>query len=396
MSALRTASAVVTFGEEIIGESGPFETPESAAWNNTAPVCERLSALLGVPVVVLRLLEVSGGGFARGGRVRYHAEALERPRSRLSPAAAGDLFEPHPLRSRWATSAGLREGLEWASSVAEVTGPPRQAKTWNLGAVFRLPVEGGSVWLKGSAPFGAAEPDALEWIGDPSLTPVVLARRPGWTVLSHLPGEDCWEAGPGLLDALVRRWAEAAGRLGAPASLPDRRPARLPALFAGLLDGEAGRSLDAAETEAAGRLLDALPRLISGLEACGLPEGLVHGDFHPGNCRSDGTRTTVLDFADAHHGHPALDGLRPATFVAPDLWEPCRSAWISTWSRAVPGSDPARALELFRPLAHLSYAHRYQEFLDAIEPSERIYHEGDPAEEIREALQAVKTSRPPT
>ncbi|MFE7720382.1 hypothetical protein ACFU44_15220 [Nocardia rhizosphaerihabitans] len=34
----------------------------------------------------------------------------------------------------------------------------------------------------------------------------------------------------------------------------------------------------------------------------------------------------------------------------------------------------------------LDYAHRYQEFLDGIEPSERIYHEDDPAGEIRWAI----------
>jgi hypothetical protein len=261
-------------------------------------------------------------------------------------------------------------------------------KTWNLGAVFRLPTDTGPVWLKGLASFGTVEPDVLDWIGDPELTPSVLARRPGWAVLSHLPGEDCWEAGPDLLDRLVRRWAEAARRLPVPDFLPDRRPRELPRLFAELLDGEAGRELDADEAHRARLLLDGLPRLIADLESCGLPDGVVHGDFHPGNCRSDGRRASVLDFADAHHGHPAVDGLRPATFVTPGNWTPCRDAWIDSWARAVPGSDPARALDLALPLTHLSYAHRYQEFLDAIEPSERIYHEGDPAGVIREALQA--------
>ncbi|GAA1097150.1 hypothetical protein [Kitasatospora arboriphila] len=38
---------------------------------------------------------------------------------------------------------------------------------------------------------------------------------------------------------------------------------------------------------------------------------------------------------------------------------------------------------------HLGYAVRYQEFLDGIERSERIYHEGDPASEVRAALAAA-------
>jgi hypothetical protein len=33
---------------------------------------------------------------------------------------------------------------------------------------------------------------------------------------------------------------------------------------------------------------------------------------------------------------------------------------------------------------------RYQEFLDGIEPSERVYHLGDPAASIRHALAAAR------
>jgi hypothetical protein len=38
----------------------------------------------------------------------------------------------------------------------------------------------------------------------------------------------------------------------------------------------------------------------------------------------------------------------------------------------------------------LAYAVRYQEFLDGTEPSERVYHVGDPAAAIRTALRGVR------
>jgi hypothetical protein len=60
----------------------------------------------------------------------------------------------------------------------------------------------------------------------------------------------------------------------------------------------------------------------------------------------------------------------------------------------VPGSDPARALAVAEPLAQLAYAVRYQEFLDGIEPSERVYHEGDPAAAIRTALRVAREPSP--
>ncbi|WP_393086788.1 hypothetical protein [Streptomyces sp. LN704] len=60
----------------------------------------------------------------------------------------------------------------------------------------------------------------------------------------------------------------------------------------------------------------------------------------------------------------------------------------------MPASDPARALVLAEPLALLTYAVRYQEFLDGIEPSERVYHEGDPADAIRAALRSARNPSP--
>jgi hypothetical protein len=62
------------------------------------------------------------------------------------------------------------------------------------------------------------------------------------------------------------------------------------------------------------------------LDDCGLPATAVHGDFHP--------------------------------------------------------RKPARTGQ---PLGHLMYAVRHQEFLDGIEPSEQLYHLGDPAAVIRQA-----------
>jgi hypothetical protein len=76
----------------------------------------------------------------------------------------------------------------------------------------------------------------------------------------------------------------------------------------------------------------------------------------------------VIDFLPAGQGRAAAD------------------AWIAAWAAAAPRSRPAEALRIAEPLAHLAYAVRYQEFLDNIEPSERVYHLGDPAASIRPAI----------
>jgi Ser/Thr protein kinase RdoA (MazF antagonist) len=157
-----------------------------------------------------------------------------------------------------------------------------------------------------------------------------------------------------------------------------------------LLDGPVGAELGGEERQAVRDLAVRWRQL----EDCGLPDTVVHGDFHPGNWRSDGGRPVVLDFADAYWGNPVVDGLRAIDYL-PEAARPAAvRAWAAAWAAHAPGSAPSRALRLAEPLAHLMHAIRYQEFLDGIETSERPYHEGDPVTVIRRAVRAVRHPSP--
>ncbi|WP_407911237.1 aminoglycoside phosphotransferase family protein [Kitasatospora sp. NE20-6] len=390
----RTVTAVVTLDGERLGEVGPFPVAHPR-WQEVGEVAAVLEQRLGVPVLVLRLLSVEGGDGGRGGHVAYHAEALAGPAVPLAEGAR--TVGPDPLRAAWATPDGLRSALGWAGDRLRdtgrpPTGPAEQVKTWNLSGLTRIPTAQGPAWLKTTPVFGADEARIIALLAsvDPGLVPPVLGSAEGRVLLDHVPGEDCWgvpdDAMLGAVDRMVAAQARLAGHPGLQ-DLRDQSPPRVLAAAAALLPRL--DDLTADERAAAHRLLDRLPADIAGLEACGLPTTLVHGDFHPGNWRSDGSRTVVVDFSDACLGHPAFDGLRPRDFVDGARWADVRNAWAGAWSAAVPGSDPLRALELAEPLMHLAYAVRYQEFLDGIEPSERIYHEGDPAAEVRAALAAA-------
>ncbi|GAA2877563.1 hypothetical protein GCM10010517_39120 [Streptosporangium fragile] len=438
----RMVSALVTTGTEFLGTVGPFPVA-SPWWTEVAPVVAHLEEVLRTPVAVLRLVDVQGGadGRPREGHTTYHVEALRRPAALpgvLRPAGSGagrghgnghgtgpgredghrngreagdghgdgisELTGPVPHRADWATAAGVRAALAWAESALRLAGRPadgpvRQVKTWNLAALFRIPTGRGPVWLKITPEFAADEARVIEILAaeDPDLVPPVVAADPRnrRVLLEHVPGDDCWNA-PGEVvreavgrlvaaqAAIARRWAG-----GRPDGLPDRTPPVLAGLVHELLDGEAGRDLSAGELRLARELADRLPSIVAALEACGLPYTLVHGDFHPGNWRSDGHGTVVLDLADGHYGHPALDGLRPRDFLPGERWDTAAAAWRESWAAQVPGCDPERALALAEPLQHLAYAVRYQEFLDNIELSERRYHEGDPAHAVRAALAAA-------
>ncbi|MFF3558574.1 phosphotransferase [Streptomyces sp. NPDC002574] len=396
----RTVDVVVTYDGERLGGTGPFPVV-TRWWSDVTEVVAHLEALLGVPVVVLRLLRTHGGEGGRDGSVTYHAEALRRPRDgALREDAAGPdvdgLLGPADLRADWATTTGLWSGLTWAFD-ALGGGTAEQVRTWNLSGLFRMtPKDGRTVWLKTTNPrFNACEATAIGLFaaGDRAFVPdVVAADTPQRRVLlGHVDGKDCYGAAPDVAGAAVRRLAAAQAAIASttpPPGLPDRTPATLPGLLDRLLDGEAGRDLAPQEAAAARRLTARLPALIAELDACGLPHTVVHGDFHPGNWRSDGRRIVMMDFADSHFGHPVLDGLRPRDFLDDRSWRQAADAWVQAWSRLVPGSDPRRALAVGAPLARLLYAVRYQEFLDNIERSERVYHAGGPAAEIRAALAA--------
>ena len=395
----RTVSALVTWGEAYLGAVGPF--PVSVPWwSEVEPVVAYLRGVLGVPVLVLRLLMVEGGEGGRDGHVTYHVAAFRRPAPGLLAGPRVDqaaLTGPEELRSPWARVEGIREVLSWASGTLgtagrRVTGPAVQRKTWNLAALFRLPTGEGPVWLKTTPRFAADEASVIAALAhvDPALVPPVIGAGPRRILLEHLPGEDCWDASPQIITSAVQRLAATQAALAnhpasLPPGLPDRRTPGIAGQIRALLDGPVAGELTAREVAAARGLLNRFPLL----DECGLPDTIVHGDFHPGNWRSDGGLPVIVDFADAYVGNPVLDGLRACDFLPAAKRPAAARAWIDAWASLIPGCQPARALRIAEPLAHLTYAVRYQEFLDGIEPSERIYHLGDPAVAVRAALRSA-------
>lgn len=397
----RTVSAWVTADEEVLGLAGPFPV-DVPWWQEVEPVVDRVQRLLGVPVLVLRLLTVDGGEGGRCGHATYHVEALRRPAPGLldrQPVDEGLLTGDDALRTPWARADGLRELLDWAVRTLEaagrpVTGSVEQRRTWNLAGLFRLPTAHGTVWLKATPHFAADEAAVVAAFAgvDPGLVPTVVGRGEGRILMEHVPGEDCWGASPGTVEAAMDRLVASQAALASnrPAALRDWRTSVLMARADALLDGPAAAGLTPGEIAAARNLRDRWQRL----EECGLPDTAVHGDFHPGNWRSDGGRPVFMDFADAYWGNPVVDCLRAHDFLPEPVRATAVRAWADAWAAHAPGSAPARALAVAEPLAHLMSAVRYQEFLDGIETSERPYHEGDPAAEIRRAVHRAEQPSP--
>jgi aminoglycoside phosphotransferase (APT) family kinase protein len=179
-----------------------------------------------------------------------------------------------------------------------------------------------------------------------------------------------------LLVALQRRWIGRTDELLA-IGLPDWRAPALGAAIAALLQRRSDAVAPADRLLLAAFAAD-LPARCTAIAACGLPEGLVHGDFHDGNLRGgNGHALTLLDWGDSGVGHPLLDmpafvGRIPAEQVAP-----LQAHWCAAWQDAVSGSNPARAAQLLAPIAAARQALIYQRFIDHIEAAEHPYHRAD-------------------
>ena len=267
-------------------------------------------------------------------------------------------------------------------------------RSWNLSSLWRLPTSSGVAWLKVVPPFFAHEGRMLARL-DPAVVPPLIAHDGPRVLLEEVQGEDQYDAELPLLlrmvDLLVGLQVEWQSRTEELLSLgaADWRPEALGAMVAGTVE-RCAADLAAPVARRLESLVASLPQRFADIASCGVPETLVHGDFHPGNVIGDEDRLVLLDWGDSGVGHPMLD---QAAFVE-RLDDADRAVvtdrWAARWREAVPGCEPERAAALLEPVDALQRAAVYLMFLDNIEPSERVYHAADPAEWLERAAASVE------
>ncbi len=371
----------------VLGALPPFQVTVPW-WQEVGPVVDAAREVAGVEVTVLRLLGAASDTGC-GGPVTYLAE-VDTPVGPLTPWR--EPVSDHPLRLPYARPGGPAADLTWADAALtrlgrSRTAAPQQVRTWNLSSLWRLPTGDGDAWLKVVPPFFAHEGAVIAALGSPDV-PSLLATDGPRVLMAGLPGADLYEAEGEMLtrmvDLLVGLQAQWTGRsaelLGL--GLPDWRSEPFTAAAAVMLDRTAGQ-LDLDTRRTCERVVAGLPARFAALEACGVPDTLVHGDFHPGNLIGDQSHLALLDWGDCGVGNPLLDRSAFLPRVPQAQRAGVLDHWDGRWRAAVPGCDPARAAELAGPVAALRQAIIYDGFVQAIEPSERIYHAIDAARWLR-------------
>src|SRR5215210_2146378 len=384
----------------LLGALPPYDVL-FAYWPEAPGVVRGARETHGVHVTVPRLLSGVPSERLAGGPVTYLAQVRDVPDVALIPWQ-GDPLAPEPLRQQWAAPGGPDLDLEWADAVLADRGTPRidaamQVKTWNLSSLWQLPTARESVWLKVVPPFFAHE-GAMLAVLPPDVVPPLLASEGPRVLLAEIEGEDQFDAPLELLlrmvPLLVGLQVSWAGRVDELLSmgLPDWRAPALARAAEGALD-RAAAELDPDVVAAVSSVVDGLPRRMAEVAECGLPDTLVHGDFHPGNVRGDHRRLVLLDWGDCGVGQPLLDEAAFVERLRAEDRRAVQSEWTRLWQEVVPGSDPDRAARLLRPVAALRQAVIYDHFLANIEPDERVYHAADPARWLRRAAKLARGER---
>lgn len=383
---------LVTPDGGVVGALPPFPV-DVPWWPEAEPVVRAARERHGVDVTILRLLEAERQ-VQPGGEVTYLAQ-VDRP---VPAEPWRGTLEDHPLRLPWARPGGPAADVAWAESVLAERGmrrigPAEQVRTWNLSSLWRLPVEGQIAWLKCVPPFFAHEGRMLERLRGP--VPTIIGHDGFRLLLAEIPGNDLYDAPldrrlamVSLLVRLQHDWTDRTREL-LELGLPDWRAPALAAAIARLVE-RLGPEHSADDRAALDAFVNGLDDRFARVAACGLPDTLVHGDFHAGNFRGNDSTLVLLDWGDCGVGHPLLDEPAFLDRTQEDATDAIRRHWHATWANAVPGADPDRASRLLRPVAAARQALIYRNFLDGIEPSEHPYHAADPADWLRRTAALVR------
>lgn len=388
----RTVTLVLCRGEQLLGALPPLQVGVPW-WPEVSDIIAETRRRHGLEVVVLRILEAPPDR-RLGGHVTYLAEVDESPKVPLQNWLGPDPLADQPRRQPWARPGGPAQLLGWAAArlAAEgrpPTGPAEQIKTWNLSALWRIPTDGGKVWLKATPPFLGHEGAVASLVGTPA-APAVLAYRAGLVLMDEVAGMDNFETTGGALrpmvemlvgvqQALCRRIDEVIAT-----GAPDRR---LPVMVADIerVADAWCHELCRDEQAALDELVCGLAERLDAITECAVPDTLVHGDFHPGNVRGSLDHYVILDWGDAYLGPPLVDELAFTRPLGVTDREAAGRWFADAWRIAVPGCEPERAADLLRPVLPLYAAVVYDGFCANIEQDELIYHAQDVSAMLRQA-----------
>jgi Phosphotransferase enzyme family len=332
------------------------------------------------------------------------AEARSVVRRRMERFGA----PPAPNEPPWTRAGWFARASEWmvermVDAGLRVTEQPRLAYQGPLGTVLRARSDGRTTYLKCAAPAFAHEAAITHALSRraPDAVPVVLASDPAenWFLMLDHGGRpveeeapDRWIAGLRQFGAVQRSsvdWANEIPAVGGQTRSLEQLAAEIPAMLdRDDLGGRLGPDHRNAWIAALPRLVDTCASLL----AVGLPDTLVHGDFHPSNIVvTPDDRYVVVDWSDAALGNPFVD---LATYLPRtrdlDLRVRLLDGYLDVWDGYLDRERLERAAGVAFTVGSLYQVQTYQALLPALDEPDRALFEGADEAWAKRALDVLE------
>jgi len=311
----------------------------------------------------------------------------------LAEAESGAISDQRPP---WSRPGWLAAATTWLNGqLVRLERPPiaaiEQVKSWGISCVLRARTADGDAYLKAVPALFAQEPVVTQALAmrypENIPTPIAIDRERSWMLL--------WDFGQDLRDSNdVAIWEEAlrqfsqmqrdsAGHVDEllAAGCVDRRLEVLAAQIDPLLSDTAGLAgLEPAEIARLRAIAPHLKASCAKLAGYGVPQALVHGDFHPGNIAFQAGRHIFFDWTDACIAHPFLDMITMldatnALNGVPGARTRLRDVYLAAWATLEPVARLVEAFEIGLTLGALHQAISYRAIVATLEPVAR--HELD-------------------
>ena len=260
----------------------------------------------------------------------------------------------------WVPQPPLHERISWerpcwmASATAYIdreigqiggrrTAPLIQVRHNAMVALIKAETTRGPVWLKTLGEPFSREARAMKALSAlcPTALPTIMADEADWFILDSFAVQgDGRPTDPyAVLADLQIASARAPDRFG---DWPRRDVAALAEGCRNVI--EMHPLIDAAIAQRLEASLPDLAAFAARAAGCGLPDTVVHGDFHADNRYWTGRRWIFYDWSDSVVGHPLLDFGLAYHLEPPDRLRAGLLAYADRWKRAFPATDMATAL----------------------------------------------------
>lgn len=250
-------------------------------------------------------------------------------------------------RAAWTQPGWYERARSWIDESLVAAGRSRphsvaQTRHCAISAVLRCESDEGRTWFKASFPPFHSEASITERVAQlaPDATCGVIAADVGrgWLLLEDLDGAvEATDARTTerAIGALTRLQSDMSSHLDElRESGCKHRPLRgLAAALSASLRSEVAVSRMALTADRANDLCDAVERSAARVTGFGLPETLVHGDFHPGNVAATDEQTVLFDWSDGAIACPVVEYVTWAWWFEHDevrkheLWSQFCMAW---------------------------------------------------------------------